>query len=457
MGAKITKIDTDGVITNPNTLGDLSIDNYIAGGDAGRMYYNDGTDDIAIARKDEIDNIDNTSDADKPVSTAQQAELDLKANAADVVTLAGTQTITGDKTFSGTVEVPTQAADDSSTKVASTAFVQQEITNNIPTGSAPIVSSRFIPTVLSVINTTSFSVTDVVVMYGSFDTTAGFTQTNEILTGTTNITPSNGFGSDGFKYIKSVNGAPSTYVRVDNKPSFGMYTKEFVDDNREVLVDGNWYSTSGGELISNGTFDSNVDGWINGTDCIASFDSGRMKITSLASDASNNGVSTAISTIAGEEYSVTLSYIVGTRGYMRVLVEGATLGNISVTGTYTFNFTASVTGTSSVVFAMATAATTYDYVDNISVYKTQPTLGAALPQQSYLENPDGTLAKFEVVNGDLVAVDKGEIVPSLVLNEVNLNGLSSGTIVLKGLETVDPLIIGTVWNDTGILKISSGV
>lgn len=37
-----------------------------------------------------LDNVDNTSDADKPVSTAQQAALDLKANAADVYTKAET-------------------------------------------------------------------------------------------------------------------------------------------------------------------------------------------------------------------------------------------------------------------------------------------------------------------------------------------------------------------------------
>jgi len=173
MGLKVTKVDTDGAITDPNTLGDLSIDNYVAGGDAGRLYYNDGISDIGVARKDEVSNVDNTSDADKPVSIAQQAALNLKANQTDVVALAGTQTITGDKTFSGTVEVPTPAAEDNSTKVASTAFVQQELAANIGfTDAGPGLSSvgstvNFYPYGLSTITESTLGLNDYVVVSDS--------------------------------------------------------------------------------------------------------------------------------------------------------------------------------------------------------------------------------------------------------------------------------------------------
>jgi formylglycine-generating enzyme len=47
-----------------------------------------------------LGNVTNTSDANKPVSTAQQAALDLKANDNLVMKLAGTQTVTGRKSFS---------------------------------------------------------------------------------------------------------------------------------------------------------------------------------------------------------------------------------------------------------------------------------------------------------------------------------------------------------------------
>lgn len=56
-----------------------------------------------------LGNVDNTSDANKPVSTAQQTALDLKANDADVVHDTGTETIAGVKTFSSDPLIPDEA------------------------------------------------------------------------------------------------------------------------------------------------------------------------------------------------------------------------------------------------------------------------------------------------------------------------------------------------------------
>lgn len=58
-----------------------------------------------------LGNVDNTSDANKPVSTAQQAALDLKANLAS-------------PTFTGTPAAPTATAGTNTTQIATTAFVQ---------------------------------------------------------------------------------------------------------------------------------------------------------------------------------------------------------------------------------------------------------------------------------------------------------------------------------------------
>jgi hypothetical protein len=57
-----------------------------------------------------LGNVDNTSDASKPVSTAQQTALNLKANLAS-------------PTFTGTPAAPTAAADTNTTQVATTAYV----------------------------------------------------------------------------------------------------------------------------------------------------------------------------------------------------------------------------------------------------------------------------------------------------------------------------------------------
>lgn len=61
-----------------------------------------------------LSNVDNTSDTNKPVSTAQQTILDGKANV-------------NSPSLTGTPTAPTPAADDNSNKIATTAFVQTEI------------------------------------------------------------------------------------------------------------------------------------------------------------------------------------------------------------------------------------------------------------------------------------------------------------------------------------------
>lgn len=56
-------------------------------------------------------NVDNTSDALKPISTATQSALDLKADDNTVVKLSGNQTIADVKTFSSSPIVPTPTTD----------------------------------------------------------------------------------------------------------------------------------------------------------------------------------------------------------------------------------------------------------------------------------------------------------------------------------------------------------
>ena len=61
-----------------------------------------------------LGNVDNTSDVSKPVSTAQQAALDLKANLASPV-------------FTGAPKAPTPTANDNSTNIATTAYVDSAL------------------------------------------------------------------------------------------------------------------------------------------------------------------------------------------------------------------------------------------------------------------------------------------------------------------------------------------
>lgn len=58
--------------------------------------------DVSLDKSDVgLSSVDNTSDVNKPVSTAVQAALNTKADDAGVVHLAGSETIAGDKDFTG--------------------------------------------------------------------------------------------------------------------------------------------------------------------------------------------------------------------------------------------------------------------------------------------------------------------------------------------------------------------
>lgn len=136
----ITRQDTNGVKPLLQ-VGELGYDNYPAGGDEGRVWVGTGTSNIAQAKKSEViavdlkadthiardDNphgvtkaqvglgsVDNTSDIDKPVSTATQDALDLKANAEDAV-------------LTGIPVAPTAAVGTNTTQLATTEYVKAEL------------------------------------------------------------------------------------------------------------------------------------------------------------------------------------------------------------------------------------------------------------------------------------------------------------------------------------------
>lgn len=74
-----------------------------------------------------LSNVDNTSDANKPVSTATQTALNLKANLAS-------------PTFTGTPAAPTAAVDTNTTQLATTAMVLAQAAAATPLGSAATAS-----------------------------------------------------------------------------------------------------------------------------------------------------------------------------------------------------------------------------------------------------------------------------------------------------------------------------
>lgn len=120
-GQLLTKVDG----TDFNTSWEDAPVALPVGGTAGQLLkknsITDGDASWATGAKGDVGlgNVDNTADADKPVSTAQQTALDLKANLAS-------------PTFTGNPAGPTPTVGDNDTSLATTAFVNTAIGEKRP-------------------------------------------------------------------------------------------------------------------------------------------------------------------------------------------------------------------------------------------------------------------------------------------------------------------------------------
>jgi hypothetical protein len=95
-----------------------------------------------------LSNVDNTTDASKPVSTAQQTALDLKANLAS-------PTFTGTPTLPTGTTATTQAAGNSTTAIATTAFVTAADNLKANLASPTFTGTVVLPSTTSIGNVTS--------------------------------------------------------------------------------------------------------------------------------------------------------------------------------------------------------------------------------------------------------------------------------------------------------------
>jgi hypothetical protein len=154
-----------------------------------------------------LGNVDNTSDANKPVSTAGQTALDLKANLAS-------------PTFTGTPLSTTPSSNDSSTKIATTAYVQGEITDLI--GGAGAAFDTLLEISASIANGDSDVVALTTVVSGKLQkdqnlsdlTNTGTARTNLSLDNVTNESKATMFTSPTF--TGTVSGVSATHVGLGN-------------------------------------------------------------------------------------------------------------------------------------------------------------------------------------------------------------------------------------------------
>jgi hypothetical protein len=97
-------IDPPGLVidhVNDNNTGDQDLSNLVP--KTTTVNGHSLSSDVLITKSDiSLGNVDNTSDINKPISTATQTALDLKASDTLVVHLSGSETLTGSKTINNT-------------------------------------------------------------------------------------------------------------------------------------------------------------------------------------------------------------------------------------------------------------------------------------------------------------------------------------------------------------------
>ena len=183
--------------------------------------------------------------------------------------------------------------------------------------------------------------------------------------------------SDGIKYV-GLDEAGNT-VAYDGV-AIGLYDKESADDNRLVFdtKSGKWHTTTGGELVTNGTFDTDVSGWYDGGDgsYTLSLVNNTMKIL-RNTPAGVRDASQTIVTEVGEEYVFTLYINVDNADIGRVRIDDVEIGSITSSSVFSYKFVAQSVNTK-ISFAISNDVGDYILVDNISVYKKEATLDTPL-------------------------------------------------------------------------------
>ena len=158
-----------------------------------------------------------------------------------------------------------------------------------------------------------------------------------------------------------------------------------------TLSDTDDTNVTGSELVTNGTFDSDVTGW---TDA-----SSNWSVTSGQVSSSGSGYLTqAITTVAGQTYTISIDAVTIVSPYLRVVVNGAVIVQLDTgdTGTKAGTFTATSSSTTIEIRPYSSGQT----IDNISV---------RLAEEDRSVNGNGlqvfgTVTKSAVASGaDLVA------------------------------------------------------
>lgn len=273
---------------------------------------------------------------------------------------------------------------------------------------------------------------------------------------------------DGIHYVAlDSNNAPKFYEKV----AIGSYEKEAADDNRLVFntEDGKWYTTTGGELVTNGTFDTDVSGWTN-SNVNATVENGRLKMVDNGSDSQ---MYQYLTTIAGQKYKVELQFEVSGAGDGYVDIRKDTNGGAQLvtsgfysSGTNVLINMEFVAESSTSVIRLKPPSTTGNiaYADNISVYKKEATLDTALTTPiSFIDDKPYQVASGTPMDRlvDYPSIPKNVMESSYVDGDLEVSGEVKGKNQCTGWVNFDgtttPPTIRDSYNVSDVVRISAGV
>jgi len=293
-------------------------------------------------------------------------------------------------------------------------------------------------TYFTVNTTNTLDITSGVFTYTDGKASNGYNRKANTFTGSIDFTGV----SDGLKWLaKDLD--TNTFNFLDYKPKqIGLYDKVSADDNRYVfdVDDGKWYSTTGGELVTNGTFDTDVSGWTYAT-ALMTWSSGVVDYSRNNAEFSDQPKQ-PISFIAGVTYGVSIDITtIASDGHLTIITfanDGTTIVNNitgvsygSSTGTFTFTFTASANA-SYLMVGIADSFTATMSFDNISVYKKQATLDTPIATPlSFLPNP------IQVTSATPQYIDYSDELATNVMNSLSVGSL----------EVTDGFDLGQTWQD----------
>lgn len=159
-------------------------------------------------------NVDNTSDADKPVSTAQQTALDLKANLASPA-------------LTGTPTAPTAAPGTDTTQLATTAFVKAAV-DALDTGVSDVQGTA--PIVVTGTATKTVSITDATTSASGAMSGADKTKLDGIEAGAQVNTVDSVAGKTGVVTLEKAD------VGLGNVENYGIATQQQSEDGESNVV-----------------------------------------------------------------------------------------------------------------------------------------------------------------------------------------------------------------------------